>query len=128
MNENWEVIRKLFKEKLGMPEYIADYIAVWDVLMMTLSGLSIEIIERDTLLNERDIKDILNEFFAFDGWEKIQHVNYWFIFNQTDSKESFSKIIQNLSEYGIINIDVEKVYSMCQELSRIRKELNDWYH
>lgn len=127
-NEKWEEIRDIFEERLGMPRYIADYVAVFDVLVMTLAGLSVENIAKDTDLDEYNVKNILNEFLEFNGWEQNQNINYWFVYNQTDTKEGFAQIIQNLSKYGTINIETEKVYSMCTVLADIRNELNEWYN
>lgn len=121
--KTWEDFKSYFEDRFKISGQVLDNIAVYDVLLMFLSGLSNTDIADSVELDIQTISDILMDYFGFAGWDELQEVSYWFLFNFTETKEDFLMFLKNYN----IKYDPEKLYYMCILLKKIEVELDKWY-
>lgn len=126
MNETWELVKTFYRDTFGVPAIIVEYMAVYDILVMAASGIPNNIIAFDTEVSTKDVRDTIEEYFNFGGWDVFQKVNYWFVFNYTTCIEEFKQIIHLNPENGTIGISDDVLYFMCVRLNQIKEALNEW--
>lgn len=65
---DWDYLKTLLEDKLGIPGNVLDYIAVKDILQLCASGSSNQNISRFTNVDLDYVTSTIREFLLFDGW------------------------------------------------------------
>lgn len=125
--QDWEAIKQIYEEKFGVSGIQVDYIAVNEILKLTVSGISNEKISNFVGCDTEYISSTNHSFLGFKGWNRDLDINPWNIFCRIHgNKMAFEKEIwdlTNLLDSGTIDL----AYRLCSIYNNIRKEINDFY-
>lgn len=119
--ELWKLISDLY------PEGLADKIASEPVLLLTVSGISIQNIADEFNLKTGEINKTIEKYLYFKGWEENLSFSPWYFYKKSDgSVEKYAHQIRTLTDNNIYGI-IDKTFTICELFSDIRKEIEDYY-
>ena len=128
MEENtWDLIKKIYKDNFGIDGNIVDYVAVNDILLQCVSGISNEKICYKLDVEPLYLTKVLFNFLGFRGWARDLDISPWHIYNRSaGSKLVFEKKIGDLT--NLLNDDIiEFAFRVCAIYASIRKDMESFY-
>lgn len=128
VNKNWKLIRLANEKYLKIPPAISDFIAVKDILRLCVSGLS-----NKTIANELDttvdyVKDVLQHYMEFEGWEEDADFNPYFIYKKSnDNFIAFCQELRNISPVtDLLDIPL-MMFRMSKIYDKIIEKITEFY-
>ena len=125
-NEHWTKIRGLLSESSNMPELVIDYMAVANILQMSVRGLANFKIAYFNSMDEETIKRTIFQFLVFDGWEFDLDLDPWRMYIVTSGNFELYELqilsLTNLLDCGIIQLS----YKLCKKYEQIREEIKQY--
>lgn len=128
MEENtWDLIKKIYEDNFGIKGNIVDYVAVNDILLQCVSGMSNEKICFTLDVEPVYLTKVLFNFLGFMGWARDLDISPWHIYNRSaGSKLVFEKKIGDLT--NLLNDDIiELAFRVCAIYASIRKDMESFY-
>lgn len=127
MNNRWELIQSALSANSGVSKAVLDYIAVDPILKLCVGGRSNQSIAGYLGFEIKYVKESIQEFLEFDGWENDLDINPWYAYQKSPHNQaSFTYTIQVLT--GLVSYDTIVIaYSICSKYDLIRKEIEKYY-
>jgi hypothetical protein len=119
---SYETIRKIYVDKLGIPENVVDLIAVQDVLKFCAIGISNEEISSLLQIDEDAVEDILKAYYSFNGWIEDLDLNVYSVYLRNTSFQGYSEDVKLVSG-TISDKAIKDSYEICYKYNEIRKEI-----
>lgn len=121
---DWYTVRDLIKKLFLISNQLIDYIAVYEILDLSMCGRSNKSISNAIDTDEDYVVEVLNEFLDFPGFE--EDLDFYPITLYIKSKGSFNMfetLCCTVDYYG----DIELLYESCKKLVDIKKEVDRFY-
>ncbi len=133
---HWDAVKDFYKEKFGIDEGVVEMYANLDILVLCASGASNETIERFLEIPIEEVKKVIRETFAFDGWQEDIPANPYKIFTDLEQDLETPKFVDTrfisemmfaLNSYKQEDKDktIYRAYWVCRTMSEIERKIND---
>lgn len=119
----WDYIKYLYKKYYNIPPQVVDKMACEYILELCANGNSNKKIANLLEEDEDYIKEIIQQYFHFEGWKLDLDINPYDVYNSMG--KDFNMYIKSVSTIsGIMNLaEVRKSFNICATLDKIRKEI-----
>ena len=125
-NVYWTKIRGLLSESSNTPELVIDYMAVTNILQMSVRGLANFKIASFNGMDEEMVKHTLFKFLGFGGWEFDLDLDPWRMFVVTNGNFELYEL-QILSLTNLLDCDIIQLsYKLCKKYKQIREEIKQY--
>lgn len=123
----WELIKDIYKENFSVDGKVIDYIAINDILLQCVSGLSNKKISFSTDLDLPYVEATLFSYLGFSGWKKDLDLSPWYVYQSVyGNRMAFEKKIYDLTK--LLNDDIiDLAYRICAIYDSIKKEIDKFY-
>jgi hypothetical protein len=82
METLWDFIKYLYKKHFNIPGDVIEYYSLEPILKRSITGYSNTRLAYSYNITSQDIKNILNKYMGFDGWNNDLDVNPLAIYNR----------------------------------------------
>lgn len=130
LSNGWIEFKEIFHERFGVEPILADYIACWDILILTAGGRANKTISNFILEDDLSyIKKVQEEFLDFDGYKYDLDINTLMIYNRVDGdKDRYLKELEEITPLLFENKElVETSYEVCKKFKEIERKVNEFY-
>lgn len=126
-NKRWNIFTEYINTALGVPITILNYIAVSDILLGCVTGLSNSTISKKYNCSIEYVTDVLNEFLDFKGWEDDLDINIYFVYNNAGMNLSSFRILINMVTPLLNDKEIILSFKICEKYDIIIGEVNNFY-
>jgi len=126
-NKRWKSFIEYINSTLGIPITILNYIAVSDILLGCVTGLSNSTISKKYNCSDEYIVGVLNEFLDFKGWTNDLDINIYFMYNNADKNLNAFRLLVTTITPLINDKEINISYNICKKYDIIIKEVNKFY-
>ena len=125
-NRSWIEFKKLYRSMFHANDRVVDLIAVYEILLFSVSGRSNLSISRYLDMDIDYVSDVLQEFLKFQGFEYDLDINPSCVF---DRVTNFDEFVEDIKLISPLSFDKEMIlwYSVCNKFDSIRKEIDNFY-
>jgi hypothetical protein len=127
-SKEWKLVR-LFNEKyLRIPPVLSDYIAVKDILRLSVSGLSNMTIMRQLDEGKEYVEQVLHHFLEFEGFDKDLDFNPYIFYSRNN--KNFTLFKDEISRISGVSDDfyfLLNLFRICIIFDEIDKKIMDYY-
>jgi hypothetical protein len=123
MIDGYKAIKKIYKEKLGIPSRVVDLISISDILKHFVCGLSNKAISSLLSEDEEYVRQVLVKTFNFEGFSKDLDISLILVYNKSmgnvvDFRNNILELTEITDDADIINY-----FNYCHKYDMIRKEI-----
>jgi hypothetical protein len=125
INSLWSHIKKFHSKRTGIPEEIVEYIAVFEILRLCVTGISNTTISEMLELEEYYVKENLIEYLDYPGFSA----------NLSFSPYRFYKVARGNFELFMLHVmgthqmtpgTALLLHTICDKVSEIESEITDY--
>ncbi len=120
-NVDWDLIRAVHSEKTGVPPHVVDYIAVYDILKLCVSGKSIDSIAESLEFTSEYVMETIGKFLLLPEWEECTINLYHLYLASLRDLQQYRKIVSRISSMS--EQDITSSFSACYLFYGIEQEL-----
>lgn len=124
---NWKDVIEFYKEHLGIPAHIVEFLASYDILHLCCTGISNETISEILDIDLDEIKNVVKEKLNFIGWYRDLDINPLFVYNSTNGNQELYTASVMAVQGAMDKIYVNKSFMICKKFEKIEKEINKYY-
>lgn len=127
MND-WNYVLKFYKNVLGIPEFIAESISVYDILKNCACGLSNYRISKRYNINDIDYVAItIYQYFKFPGWQFDLDFSPLAIYNKVQG--NYDLYLREIDMISRASFDkyTDESFRVCKEFNELKKEISKYY-
>jgi len=126
MDTVWDYIKSIYRTKFNIKEIVIDYIAVNDILNMSVNGFSNTTIARELDTDCRYVRDAVTSFLKFYGWDNDLDISPIYIYNYC--KNDYLLFVSKCKAISPVlsREDIFMAYSICKEYNKIQKEIENY--
>lgn len=124
MSSVWEKVKDLINERTGLSFEILDLLAVNEILLQCVQGLSVTHIARYIEQDEQYVRDVLMEFLDFGGWEVDLDFSPIVVYNRCVDKKEFINDVDIFSPFTYSD-DVSMSYDLCEKYKILERKLEN---
>lgn len=126
-SKRWKLFTEYVSNEFGISEELLNYIAVEEILSCCVTGLSNNTIANICNCDIKYIKEVLNDFFEFDGWKEDLDINTYYLYESSGKIiDSYRMLIKTLSSASD-DIDIDKSFYICKKYEEILEKVNKYY-
>ena len=126
-SKRWKLFTEYVSNEFGISEELLNYIAVEEILSCCVTGLSNKTISNICNCDVRYVKEVLNDFFEFDGWKEDLDINTYYLYESSGKMiDSYKMLIKTLSSASD-DINIDKSFYICKRYEEILKKVNEYY-
>jgi hypothetical protein len=126
MDKRWESFLEYIDELGVMPRHVAEFIAVFPILQECALGYATVDIARRVGCDIDYVKEVLSEFFGFEGWEATLDFSPIALYNNAygdiEDYEEGVRMESNIPKAGIA-----MSYNVCKAYLKVKKEIESYY-
>lgn len=127
MNSSWKDVVDFYRTNLRVPETVVNYLAVYDILEASCTGVSNEDIAGEMSVEVKYVKDTLIEFLNFRGWDKTLDISPLFVYNKTKGiKELYWAAVMAIPDI-MPKSYVDKSFTICKRFIKIERTIDKYY-
>ena len=116
----WEKVKELIHNKTGISFEVLDLLAVNEILLQCVQGLSIAHIAYYVDQDEDYVSNVLEEFLGFSGWSLDLDFSPIVCYNRTNSLVEFLKEVDSFSP--LTTKFVAKLsYEICRKYKKLER-------
>lgn len=82
-NNSWRFLQAYLDYFQEVPPFVLDFLAIEEIIKYCISGISNKTIALSLDISEELIKDILEKFLEFSGWEEDLDISPMFFYNSS---------------------------------------------
>jgi hypothetical protein len=123
----WDLIKEIYEKNFNVEGTVIDYIAINDILLQCVSGLSNKKISFSTDVDLQYVEATLFTYLGFSGWKQDLDLSPWYVYQSVyGSRFAFEKKINDLTK--LVNDDIiDLAYRICSIYDSIKKEIEKFY-
>lgn len=127
MEDNWRTIRAVHSSITGIPPHVVDYIAVEDILVNFVQGLSTTSIADLYEMDMSYIEEVLKDYLFCTGWVQDLKFNPLKVFKESFAESEIfnNKIISYNIKYGY-DIPPFSLFNVCKLYIKIKEQIELW--
>jgi hypothetical protein len=125
-NTLWDIIKKFYKEELGIPDYIVECISLLDVIKRCISGYSNYRISQFKGSSINYIKEALSNTIAFEGWDQDLDFNPLALYNRSEMNYARYKEEVNMVSVITSEVVIKLSFNLCELYYRIIEEIEKY--
>jgi hypothetical protein len=122
----WQYIKSIYKDKLGIPEEICNFLSVDVILVGVITGLSVTHIANYVNIDEKLIRVIIKEYFKepeyFNGWNGDLDFSPIMVYNRVNNLEEYMNEAELISPLDT-TLDKRLGYELCKQYKNYEEEL-----
>jgi hypothetical protein len=122
----WEDIKKYYWDNFKIPNYVLDYISIFEIIKGCACGISNKNLSETFDFSEKEISDILINYLDFPGWNYDTEINLYNVFLSAINFEKYKDYIIKITDKLCID-DILKSYKICEKVSNIERIINEYY-
>jgi hypothetical protein len=123
--DTWELIKKIYQEKLNIPQDVIEYVAIMDILKLCACGYCNKHISRVTKHDIQYIESVLADIFSFDGFSSDLDFSPIAIYNKCNNKLVFYNELTVISDRNAKL--VEFLYTLCSKYAQIKSYVDKYW-
>lgn len=122
--EAYDLIKKIYKDKLNIDEEIIDLLSEMDIMYYCATGTSNLAISNLLNIDIETVENILKNRFNFSGWKDTLDFNPLFVYNKSKGIEEFYyKIIMAILNYP--KFILKKSYEIANLYTQYEKIIDE---
>lgn len=125
--DSWKAVLRFYKEELGIPENVTEYLSVELILKYCAMGLSNNRISRKLKLDVIFISQMLSKYLNFEGWTTDLDFSPLAIYNRCDGNYVMYEQEIQMITYDFSHAHLDLSFSICRRYNSIRKEIDNYY-
>lgn len=127
MNQDWEKIKDLLHVTTKIPKDIVDIIADDEILSLCASGYDIKMISVVLNIDEEEIKQLLQKYFGFDGFESrlpFDPLKYY----KSNYSDAYLYVDAVCSDFPFVDSkDLKTSYYIAKEYIKLKERVDMYY-
>ncbi len=123
--DTWELIKRIYQEKLNIPSDVIEYVAIMDILKLCACGYCNKHISRVTRHDMQYIESVLMEVFGFRGFQSDMDFSPIAIYTKCNKKLVFYTELSVISDKNIKL--VEFLYALCSKYTQIKSYVDKYW-
>ena len=128
VSDNWKKITDTYVRLFKIPDEVIEYVAVYDYVLLSVSGKSNEVISFLHSTDEEYIKSVCREFLEFDGWEVNLDISPIFIMKNVNCDYDSFVIACKSSSDKITEGQIKQAYDICKKFINMEIKIDEYYY
>lgn len=128
VNESWKEITDIYEDLFQIPKNVINYVAVYDILLLCVSGKSNENIGNILNIDIKYVEKDCKEFLDHKGWKGDLDINPLFIYQCVFGNYcDFVGRCKTESKF-MTEEQIRESFILCKKFKEMETEINDWYY